>query len=173
MLEFLHDNILVYYFNLMDYNKREMIMCSKETINEALEGIDITKKAILFLDNEREINNIFLKIRNIIIEKDDFYVTQLKENIDKFEQSILGKKGHIRYISKRLIHPKKVSFQAYNEDANELKKLKKAYCTFYSELSKYINTNANEHSTVKDVLIESFKAFEKMYCPQVKISSKS
>ena len=140
-------------------------MCSKETINEALEGIDITKRAILFLENKKEVKSIFLKIKKILLEKDDFYVIQLKEKLDKFEQSILGKKGHIQYISKRLIHPKKVSFQEYNEDASELKKLKKAYCAFYTELSIYIDTHRQEHPKVKDVLVESFRAFAKMYCP--------
>ena len=147
-------------------------MYSKETINEALEGIDINKEVISFLQNKEEINKLFHTVRKQLFEKNEFYTIQLKENISKFQTSILGNKGHFKYIEKRIIHRKKANFQEYNEDASELKKLKKAYCIFYTEASNYIKTidsNIIKHQSIKDVLIEFFTSFSKFYCPSVSI----
>ena len=138
-------------------------MCSQKKITEALEGVEITDRAISFLKNKKNLTKIADKIISDIRKRDDFYIEVLNDNNKKFLHSILGDKGHLKYLEKTLIH-EKVSFIEYNENALELKNLQKAYYLFYVKLQEYILQDTSLHRNVKEVLNESFKAFSKMYC---------
>jgi len=129
-----------------------------EELQEALEMINIVRKTIKYL---KENKNILVENGlKEILSNEKIYLKKLQSNnnLENFKKSIIN--GHFNWILDDMYNPSEVDFNEYNK--NSLFTFSKAYCDFYKSLNQNIDIIKDEE--IKEVLQDYFYAFSEMYC---------